>query len=243
MLPVILLDDDIHYADMLTARLTRVAQAIGFDCRVMLCADAAAQVLSYAEAHPDGCLYFLDIELDEDMNGLAVARQLHALDPRGYIVFVTAYEHYVWDAFHAHVFDYLLKPLTDEAIAACLGAIGRDRARKPLSGYSLTVRSGTHTIMMNQEDILYLHVEGNYLTAVMKQSCPYRWYGRMRQIAPLLAEGMFMQINRSDWVALRHIQELDANDGSCVMSNGDVLSVSRRRLADLRSALQGRGQA
>ena len=176
------------------------------------------------------------------MNGLAVARQMHLLDPHGYIVFITAYEHYIWDAMHAHVFDYLLKPLTDEAIAACLRGISRDRQKKPLSRYSLVVHSGTHTMMMNQEDILYIHVNGNYLTAVMQQSCPYQWYGRMRQVAPLLAEGMFMQINRSDWVALRHIQELDANDSCCVLSNGEILSVSRRRLAELRSALQGRAQ-
>lgn len=242
MLPVVLLDDDVHYSSIFSLRLQRVAEKLGFPCELRLCAESAEQVFTYAQAHPEGNLYFLDIELNEEMNGLAVARQLHLLDPHGYIVFITAYEHYIWDAMHAHVFDYLLKPLTDEAIAACLRGISRDRQKKPLSRYSLVVHSGTHTMMMNQEDILYIHVNGNYLTAVMQQSCPYQWYGRMRQVAPLLAEGMFMQINRSDWVALRHIQELDANDSCCVLSNGEILSVSRRRLAELRSALQGRAQ-
>lgn len=30
-----------------------------------------------------------------------------------------------------HVFDYLLKPLTDEAISACLQGVMKDRQEKP----------------------------------------------------------------------------------------------------------------
>ena len=52
--------------------------------------------------------------MQDVINGLAVAQQLHVIDPRGHIVFVSAYEHYIWEAMHAHVFDYLLKPLDQE---------------------------------------------------------------------------------------------------------------------------------
>ena len=85
-------------------------------------------------------------------------------------------------------FDYLLKPLTDEAISACLQGVMKDRQEKPAFSRRLVVKSGERTLLLHQEGIIYLRVNGNYLTAVVTEGEPCKWYGRLQQIAPLLDE-------------------------------------------------------
>lgn len=52
---------------------------------------------------------FLDIEMP-NMDGFALTRELHKIDPNIKIVFVTAYSNYALDAFGIDAMGYLLKP-------------------------------------------------------------------------------------------------------------------------------------
>lgn len=234
MLPVVFLDDDAEYARMLAIRFQRVAQEAGISFNIALCSTSVQETLDYAHAHPDGNLYFLDIELQDVVNGLTVAQQLHAIDPKGHIVFVSAYEHYIWEAMHAHVFDYLLKPLTDEAISACLQGVLRDRQEHPAASRRLMIKSGERTLLLHQEDIIYLCVNGNYLTAILTKGEPCQWYGRLQQITPLLDERLFVQVNRNCLVAIRYVKGIDAGDNTCLLANGESLKISRRRAVQLK---------
>lgn len=234
MLPVVILDDDADYARLFTSRFKRVADAAGIPFSIALCATTAQQVLDYAQAHPNGNLYFLDIELADAVNGLTVARQLHSMDPRGHIIVVSAYEHYIWDAMHTHVFDYLLKPLTDEAIRACLQGVLKHQTDPSAFSRRIMIHSGERTHLMNQEDILYIQVRGNYLTAVLKNGETCKWYGRLQQVAPLLDEHLFTQLSRNCFVAIRFVREIDSGDNTCLLSNGEKLKISRRRVSQLK---------
>ena len=59
---------------------------------------------------------FLDIELDEAMNGLELARQLLELHPSTNIVYLTNYAEYMTQAFYDHCSGYILKPLNRERV-------------------------------------------------------------------------------------------------------------------------------
>ncbi|MDP5275270.1 response regulator [Chengkuizengella axinellae] len=58
---------------------------------------------------------FLDIEMPK-MNGLDLAEKMLKVNENIQIVFTTAYQQYALDAFKVHAVDYLLKPITPEAI-------------------------------------------------------------------------------------------------------------------------------
>lgn len=59
---------------------------------------------------------FLDIELDDNMNGLELARRLKQLNPYIEIIFLTNYTDYFEQATYDHCSGYILKPLTRERI-------------------------------------------------------------------------------------------------------------------------------
>lgn len=75
------------------------------------------------DTRPD--LLFLDVEMPE-MRGTALAASLP--DPRPFIVFATAFDHYALDAIALDATDYLLKPVSRASLAATL-----DRVRMRLA--------------------------------------------------------------------------------------------------------------
>lgn len=70
---------------------------------------------------------FLDIEMPE-MRGTALAASLP--EPRPFVVFATAYEHYALEAFGCDATDYLLKPVSRTRLVATLDRIRDKMARR-----------------------------------------------------------------------------------------------------------------
>ena len=59
------------------------------------------------EVRPDGV--FMDVEMPE-MNGIDAAKLIADIDPKCMIVFITAYQEYMPEAFALYAFDYIVKP-------------------------------------------------------------------------------------------------------------------------------------
>lgn len=79
----------------------------------------------FASLKPDAV--FLDIEMPK-MNGLELAEELLMLDEDVQVVFTTAYPQYALDAFRVNAVDYLLKPVTSDAIEQVAGRLLRTHA-------------------------------------------------------------------------------------------------------------------
>lgn len=79
-----------------------------------------------AETRPD--VAFLDVDMPQ-MNGMELARRLREESEQVEIIFVTAYSQYALDAFRHSALDYVLKPLTPEAIVE---AVNRLYKRRPV---------------------------------------------------------------------------------------------------------------
>ena len=62
---------------------------------------------------------FLDIEMP-GMNGLQLAQKLQAIDPQLNIIFITAYDEYMSEAFDMYASAYLLKPISEESMRKAL---------------------------------------------------------------------------------------------------------------------------
>lgn len=73
------------------------------------------ELLVYAETHPAD-VAFLDIEMGS-MTGIEVAKQLKLWYPKINLIFVTAYQQYMSDAFRLHASGYVEKPVSADAIS------------------------------------------------------------------------------------------------------------------------------
>lgn len=96
-----------------------IARAEGFT----LCAEAedGPQLLKLVERyHPQVC--FLDVEMP-GMTGLECAKAIQDTDPRTILVFATAHDDYMAQAFEVYAFDYMVKPFKLERVMKTLERI------------------------------------------------------------------------------------------------------------------------
>ena len=69
------------------------------------------------EAKTNGCdIAFLDIHM-RGMNGVELAKELKAVNPKMNIIFVTGYSEYTGAAMQLHASGYIMKPVTKEEVA------------------------------------------------------------------------------------------------------------------------------
>lgn len=79
----------------------------------------------FAELKPDAV--FLDVEMPK-MGGLELAEKLRAIDEDVQVVFTTAYPNYAVEAFRVSAVDYLLKPVTADALERVVQRLVKNQA-------------------------------------------------------------------------------------------------------------------
>ena len=170
MLKVLVVDDE-------PPARTRMIQLLA-ECAVLQPLETVGQVgdgVAALEAverlKPDVVL--LDIMMP-GMNGLEVARHLAARPEPPAVVFVTAFDEHAVQAFEVQAFDYLLKPVRQERLAAALARISRLQPNEPRleevarklgdARTHLTVSERGRMILVPVEEIVYLRAELKYVT-------------------------------------------------------------------------------
>lgn len=113
----VLIADDEDGMRMILRKM--IAKAEGFT----LCGEATngEQMLELVETYrPQVC--FLDVEMP-GMTGIECARLIQDMDPRMIIVFATAHDDYMAQAFEVYAFDYMVKPFKLERVMKTLERI------------------------------------------------------------------------------------------------------------------------
>ncbi len=110
---VVIADDN---ADMRRIERMLISRADGFEI-VGEAADGA-QLLQLVESEKPE-LVFLDVEMPEK-TGVECARIIQDMNPSIVMIFATAHEEYMSNAFEVYAFDYLLKPFKKERVMQTL---------------------------------------------------------------------------------------------------------------------------
>ena len=193
-------------------------------------------------------ILLLDIEM-EPMNGLELAGKLRARGDESRLVFITAHTKYAVDAYDAHPFHYLLKPVDIEKLEKVLlqlyASLREERSR------AVIVRQGTAVRRVPLEQILYLEVlDRKIYLHTAEETIPF--YGKMEDLEPALTRpepapaagfepprglsqrsadmplpGTFFRCHRSYIVNLRHVRYYDKNE--IRLENEERIPLSKRR--------------
>lgn len=208
--------------------------------------------------NPD--LIFLDIQMPV-MTGIDVARSLPK-DCHPYIIFLTAFDEYVMQAFEVHAIDYLLKPLDEGRFEASLRHARRVLGTKNPSDYSrhltsflsteknapseglreFAVRVGRQVHLLPVCDVDWIEAYGDYVKIHVGASA-HLIRESLNSLEKRLTPGAFLRIHRSAIVRLNRIATLSSlpnRDCSVTLQNGTSLRVSRTYSDHLRKLLRRR---
>ncbi len=116
----IIVEDEPFLAQMLKKMIAEVQP----DCKILTMVSGVKEAVDWFKNHPDPCIVFMDIQLSDGV----CFDIFDALDlsNKG-IVFTTAYDEYMLDAFEFNSISYLLKPIKKEALEKSFEKIGKLR--------------------------------------------------------------------------------------------------------------------
>lgn len=99
-------------------------------------------------------LVFLDIEMPLQ-SGVECARRIQDIDPRAFIVFVTAHEEYMREAFELYAMDYLVKPFKVARVQETLERMRQIEAGKYLRSVdsAASISAGTRLVIKRKESV------------------------------------------------------------------------------------------
>ena len=162
-------------------------------------------------------LLFLDCQLG-DITGIELGRRLRERLPSAEIIFISAYEQFLFESYEVRNFRYLLKPLDAEKI------------NRTLDDYMLSWHDRKPVFVMTDlslpaEDLVYIEVIGNYTSAVTMDSS-YRSRKSLADYERELDPGTFFRINKS---VIIHLGKIESHcDNKVTLIQGSVFRVSRR---------------
>ena len=169
-------------------------------------------------------LIFLDIELP-GMDGMTVAEQLGK--NQALVIFVSAHDEYVFDAFDVGAFHYLLKPLERErferVLARACKEIRRRKRREPLQ-----IKEQGEFKTIYPEEIYYAESNGRKLTLYTVQGT-YEYYGRMQELEARLGED-FYRCHRGYLVHLKYVAGYDA--ANIQLKDGSNVYLARQKYGE-----------
>lgn len=208
----IVADDEPHLAEDLRRRLEKLWP----DLRIVaVLHDGVAAAAALVETEPD--IAFLDIRMP-GRSGLEAAR---AAPPRCRVVFVTAYEDHAVQAFEQAAVDYLLKPVSDERLEACVRRLrqhagpARDallsRLEQLLAATGkggalrwLRIQVGQTVRMVPVEEVCYFRSADKY-SAVITRDGELLLRTPLKELAAQLDPEQFWQVHRGTVVNARQI--------------------------------------
>lgn len=243
---VIIVEDEKLAAERLKTLINDYDASI----EIMACLESIEETVQYLKqsAHPDVLL--LDIHLS-DGHSFEIFKQINYNRP---VIFTTAYDQYALEAFKIFSIDYILKPVTQEALASAinklksvsisLSAIDFNRVFPQLNIQRYKNRFlgkvGQRLFFINLEDICFFQADNKIVYLVDKEGNRYVVEHTVENLEDQLNPQQFFRLNRSFIVSIDAIQQVKPYYNSRLklsvkyLTNQEDMVVSRDRVADFK---------
>ena len=212
-------EDESVSAHQLASMVEKQMAAFGFAVKT----DVFLSAKDLLESPVNYELLLLDCKLDTS-NGIDVARELRGRGSQAAIIFVTAYDDYVYEGYEVNAYRYLLKPIDTVILRKTLSDFISHFEREKY----LDFVSGKRMIRLKLNEIMYIessekhsivrHVDGSYETSVP-----------IAELQARIGSYAFFRTHRRFIVNMKYIMEVDRN--IIRLTNDEKIEISRRNLA------------
>ncbi len=184
-------------------------------------------------------IYFLDIDLGSNMNGMKLAQQIRLHDPRGFIIFITAHSElsYMTFQYRVEAMDFILKDNPAEAkvkLRECLlNAVERHTLQTNKTHKVYTLEVSGRKISVDYDDILFFETSGNIHKVVLHaKNRQIEFPGTLKELTGVL-NSSFVRCHRTFLVNKNNIKEVDMKNRIIHFANGETCLMSTRMMKRL----------
>lgn len=246
MTKIIILDDEKHCTDILSALLEKIPG----DNELVGVFNDPHDALDFLKDNEVDIL-FLDIEMPV-MNGFKL---LDKISPIKFdVIFTTAYDEYAIKAFEYSAMNYLLKPIAGEAIAKAL-SLREERTNKisteqwnmlqtflddtETAQNKLALPTGQGYEIIEVKNIVRCLSENNYTYFYFEDGSKILVSRTLKKVEEILSEQGFLRVHQSHLINPKFVKTVSKQDGGILfMLDGSKVPVSRQKKSHLDNILE-----
>jgi len=211
---------------------------------VALCENLSQARAALLEQQPD--LVFLDLHLPDEF-GLDLVQ--HLKQRKFGVVLTTAHAGYALQGYEFNAQDYLLKPVVSSRLVEAVEKVRLFlAAQAPLPVASLDRGPRVDKIALPVEDgielveverIVRVEASGSYCKVHLTAGKPLLISKHLKAVENQLVDFPFYRVHNSHLINLNHLTKVQRTDGGfAIMSDGQEIEVSRRRMAGFLKYLE-----
>ncbi|MBL7864580.1 MAG: response regulator transcription factor [Cyclobacteriaceae bacterium] len=184
--------------------------------------ESISESVSWLQENPHPDLIFMDIQLADGLS-FKIFNEVKIDSP---VIFCTAYDKYALDAFKANGMGYLLKPVLEEDLKACLHRVKSFRDHFQMNGKSMLdlvnsikkampsyktsylVSYKSKMLPISVMDIIFFSLKDGQCKMLTKDGSSYFLAKNLEELENELDPKLFFRANRQFLVGYGHIKEV-----------------------------------
>ncbi|MDE7202381.1 MAG: LytTR family DNA-binding domain-containing protein [Lachnospiraceae bacterium] len=177
-------------------------------------------------------LFFLDVEMEDQVNGIELAYRIHDRYLEPVIVYVTNHLECAPEAFEVNAFRFIPKRMLAEKIAEALDRALEKIDRIDQRAYVVDTPDCVTKILF--KNIVFIQKDGKYIN-IHHRNGACRERKTLAEVMNALASAEFIYVDKSYVVNLRQIESIKKDQ--LVLKDGSILRISRPRYKKVREQL------
>lgn len=231
-------------------RLKTLVMEFDSSIEIMACLESVEETVQYLRRHKAPDMMLLDIHLS-DGHSFEIFNQVHYTGP---VIFTTAYDQYALDAFKMFSIDYILKPVSLEALSGALNKFKSLSANFASADYRQLLtqvsgreykkrflgKVGQRLFFVDTADIAFFQADNKVVYMADKEGNRYVVEYTMEKLVALLNPQDFFRLNRRYIIRISAIQQVKPYfNGRLKLSikgsqQPDEMVISRERVTEFK---------
>ncbi len=240
MLDIYICEDDKTQLDLFSNYISNTILIEDFDMRLALSTQDYHELLELFSPSENIGVFFLDIDLKSDIDGLKLAQRIRKLQPRCFIIFITSHVECGMETFRYKVeaLDFICKGNPDEV---------RTRIKECLYNIDEKIQSAPHSFHFNigerhvsipfDEIVCFQTSDNSHKVTVYTMNRSSEFFGTLKEIETHL-DKRFYRCHRSCIVNKDFVDTVDYDLFTIHMKNGGECPISFRLKGGLKRLLR-----
>lgn len=239
MIPLYLCEDDGMQLKRLVSLIENMTLIYDWDMSIVAAVSSPAALLAAASTtKPETAIYFLDIDLKSDMDGVTLATEIRKFDPRAFIVFVTTHDEMVFYTLQYKVepLDYIIKDspdFTNQIKSSLQNAYNKYQVPNIPILDTIAIPVEKRVIILPMDDIMY--IEPSYQAhkiVIHKINERLEITSSLKNIKKKLDE-RFVHCHKAYIINCHHVTEINKDTLTVTFKNGETCPCSVRLCTSL----------
>lgn len=244
MLDVYVCEDNLKQLELITDLIKKSILIEELDMQVALSTKDPYEVLKALDTAEHTGLFFLDIDLKSDMDGLTLAQRIRTIQPRCFIVFITSHSEMSFLTFQykAEALDYIIKDMPEKMqpkIHDCLlNATEKHLAQSDPARKNFIIHYGERCMTVSYDDIYFFETSNQIHKIILHgKNKVLEFHGQLKDIEPDL-DYRFYRCHRSYIVNTNMIDHVDFTEMVIYFKNGESCPIAVRMKRGLKKILK-----